>query len=73
MKQYIKLEYLEKGLKILYLCCDNEEDYYNGNHDKHDDYFIPYEKIENINDENEIKYLVSLRDINYNESDIIIL
>lgn len=73
MKTLIKIETKEKGIVIKYLCAENEEEYWNGNHDAYDSIYISFDDIKDIEDENEIKYLASLRDASYNEKDIVIL
>lgn len=72
-KILVGIEETEEKFNITYYCAENEEEYYNGNHDVIDHWSINKNSLNNSNDENELIEQIKLYDTNFNNKEIVII
>ncbi len=72
-KLLVKIEETEEKYNITYFCAENEEDYYNGNHDVMARWSIDKDLLSDPEDENELIERIKMYDTSFASDQVIIV
>ena len=69
----VKIEEMEDRFNITYYCAENEEDYYNGNHDVIERWSIDKNSLNDPEDKEELIEQIRLYDTSFENKEITII